>query len=259
MAAGAASNLFDYGARGLLNDEKLSWSGTFQSAAMGAAIGAGTLGVFKLAALGARLLSKAWQLAYQGGKVIASAAGPFIRQTSIGFTNLGAFPRFANFSRSAEVLKEAIEIAKSSAFIRLAKKLGFNPSQIGELPERLLRYVSRAGEILSGGFVTEEVFLIGRRGLFNTRWQRVAHELGHVLDDIANPGLFERATQPGFGFRNYFRAESVAYRFQYGFNPIPLTALNAGFQSHPIITAGIFGGWFYGSYRFSQRFIFGQR
>jgi hypothetical protein len=74
MAAGAASNLFDYGARGLLNDEKLSWSGAFQSAAMGAAIGAGTLGVFKLAAFGARLIGKAAQLVYRGGKALLSGA-----------------------------------------------------------------------------------------------------------------------------------------------------------------------------------------
>jgi hypothetical protein len=59
MAAGAASNLFDYGARGLLNDEKLSWSGAFQSATLGALAGAAFLGATKLAIWGAKLIGRA--------------------------------------------------------------------------------------------------------------------------------------------------------------------------------------------------------
>jgi hypothetical protein len=76
MAAGAASSLFDYGIRGLLNGEQLSWSGAFQSAALGSAIGAGTLGAFKLAAFGARLIGKAAPLVYRGGKALFSVSVP---------------------------------------------------------------------------------------------------------------------------------------------------------------------------------------
>jgi hypothetical protein len=98
MAAGAASNLFDYGARGLLNDEKLSWSGAFQSAAMGAAIGAGTLGVFKLAAFGARLIGRlvttATSLVYRGGTALLSGAGRLAGSAiSAGRTFFEQFPR----------------------------------------------------------------------------------------------------------------------------------------------------------------------
>jgi hypothetical protein len=75
MAAGAASNLFDYGARGLLHGEQLSWSGAFQSAALGA----GTLVAFKLAAFGARLIGRlvttATSLVYRGGTALLSGAG----------------------------------------------------------------------------------------------------------------------------------------------------------------------------------------
>jgi hypothetical protein len=75
------------------------------------------------------------------------------------------------------------------------------------------------------------------------------HELGHVLDDIANPGLFIRSGQSDFGWRGFYNAERVAYTTQYGFNPSLLTAFNATAQAYPIGTrAVVIGGATYAIY-----------
>ena len=158
------------------------------------------------------------------------------------FTNLGVLSR-ANFSRSAQILDEATAVAQSPTFVSRAERLGFGQSQVDVLPGRLRAYGDSLGEIPTGGFANADTFLVGRHGILSTRTQRFAHELGHVLDDIANPGLFSRSAQPGFGFSGFYRAESVAYTLQYGFNPAPLSALNAGFQSNPVITTAIVSAW----------------
>jgi hypothetical protein len=154
-------------------------------------------------------------------------------------------------------LGNAIDVAQSPTFVARAQGLGFSDAQIAALPERLAGYGGKIGEIPTGGFVNNDVFLVGRQGIISTQWNRTAHELGHVLDDIANPGLFQRAGQPGFGFSGYYRAESVAYTMQYGFNPAPITALNAGFQSHPVVTTVIIGGTTIGVYEAST-YLFGR-
>ena len=62
------------------------------------------------------------------------------------------------------------------------------------------------------------------------------HELGHVLDDIANPGLFARSSTPGFGVRGFYDAESVAYFMQSGrFRPLS-AGFNATAQAYPLAT-----------------------
>jgi len=85
-----------------------------------------------------------------------------------------------------------------------------------------------------------------RYGLLSSRPQRMLQKLGHVLDDVAHPGLFARSSRPGFGWRGFYQAERVAYTMQYGFNPVPLTALNATAQAYPVATrVVVYGG---GSY-----------
>jgi hypothetical protein len=47
------------------------------------------------------------------------------------------------------------------------------------------------------------------------------HELGHILDEIAYPGLMARSRDPkAFGFIGYFRAEMTAFGVQlHPYNP----------------------------------------
>jgi hypothetical protein len=76
------------------------------------------------------------------------------------------------------------------------------------------------------------------------------------LDDLANPGLFQRAGEAGFGFRGFYNAERIAYTIQYGRNPVPLTLFNAGMQSHPYTTTVIVGALTVGGYFSSKHLIF---
>jgi hypothetical protein len=117
-----------------------------------------------------------------------------------------------------------------------ARSLGFSDEAIESLSSRIRGM--RVGEIPAGGWSDAEQILIGRRGLVTpTREGRILHELGHVLDDVANPGLFERSAQPGFGFREFLRAERVAYGMQYGPGSIrgavlaPYAAVNSAYPT----------------------------
>lgn len=147
-------------------------------------------------------------------------------------------------------MDEVLGVAQSSKFIERAKRLGFSDELIQSLPKRIRQYGDRIGEIPTGGWADASQFLIGKRSLLSTRTQRIAHELGHVLDDLAQPGLFQRAGQAGFGFRGFYKAERVAYMMQYGRNPVPLTLFYAGMQSHPYTTTAIVGGFIVGGYFF---------
>lgn len=119
-------------------------------------------------------------------------------------------------------------------FIRHVKKSGFTNEQIAQLPARIKSLGNNVGEIPTGGWADGKYFLVGRKGMIANRQQRIRHELGHVLDDIVNPGLFQKGAKSSFGFKNFYKAERVAYISQYGFDPIPSTAYNAVFQSHPL-------------------------
>ena len=81
--------------------------------------------------------------------------------------------------------------------------------------------------------------------------------LDNVLDDLSNPGLFSRSSGKGFGFKGFYDAERIAYTMQYGKNPVPLTAFNAGMQSNPKTTTIVAGGVVYVVFE-SSSYIFGQ-
>ncbi len=141
-----------------------------------------------------------------------------------------------DFARSGQLLDEIVEVAQSQRFIERARRLGFSDEVTEALPGRIRQYGDSIGEIRFGGWADADQFLVGRYGLLSSRDQRIMHELGHVLDDLANPGLFARSAQSGFGWRGFYNAERVAYTTQYGFNPYPLTAFSATAQAYPIRT-----------------------
>ena len=235
--------------------------GSLEGTAFGGLISG--VGAYSAGASGLETLGAAGEGAFWGGVSGAGfgaafgAAGYGLRgltSTRRGFAALPSIDRpIGDFSRSAQVLDEVLDVAQSETFIRRARGLGFSEEAIAGLPGRLRSYGGQIGEIRTGGWSDAEQFLIGRRGVFTSRWQRIAHELGHVLDDIANPGLFQRGSAAGFGFRGFYRAERAAYTMQYGFNPIPLTAFSASIQSHPYLTlAGIIAAS-YGASRIGRR------
>jgi hypothetical protein len=153
---------------------------------------------------------------------------------------LGGGPS-GNFANSAEILKEVTAIARSEKFIARAKALNFSEEQIAALPDRLMAFGDAMGEQSFGGWADANSFLVGKYGLgLSTRQQRIMHELGHVLDDMANPGLFANAEN--MRYRGFYSAERIAYTMQYGFNPLPLTAFNAANQAHPVATKVVIGG-----------------
>ena len=142
--------------------------------------------------------------------------------------------------RSGSLYYQSLSVATSDAFANRALNAGFTEAQINQLPSALEEYGAGLQWSFGQNLADANRFTISPLG-FSTVEGRISHELGHVLDDIARPGLFETAADagPNFGFSDFYRAESTAYRLQYGFNPIPLAAFNAGMQSNPYLTIGI--------------------
>jgi hypothetical protein len=199
---------------------------------------AGRIGVSKLSGFSRGLMSK----------LNNGTAALFKSTTGL---SPGSLPAGTNLSRASMIQREVSAISNSELFISRAHKFGFNDVHLGLLPGKLNRM--GFGELAEGGFVTDNMFVLGSRSMLSTRSQRIMHELGHVLDGIKQPGLFEKAASPGFGFSNFYRAEKVAYQMQYGFNPVPITVLNAGFQSSKTVTSSIVAGSAYGIYEFQMR------
>ena len=155
------------------------------------------------------------------GALGAEAGGAIPRG---GLTMLGGSPQRL-MSSPAEVLllyNKLVEIAKSPTFVRRAQWLGFSTERIAQLPGRITQYYEAGmlGWIKIGGWVDESNLLIGRGGLFSSSG-RMRHELGHVLDELAHPGLMASSANPrAFGFMGYFKAEMVAFGTQLSpFNP----------------------------------------
>lgn len=162
-----------------------------------------------------------------------------------GFTLPGGGPNGANYSNAAGILAEVIDVARSPKFVQRARALGFTDELVSALPSRVRRYGKMVGEIPSGGWADDVRFLVGRRSLLSSRTQRIRHELIHVLDDMADPGLFSRSATQSFGFKGFFDVELRAYRGMYGlYNPVnvPLAGFNASFQAYPISSRVVFFG-----------------
>jgi hypothetical protein len=155
-----------------------------------------------------------------------------------GFTLPGGGP-VGSFKRSAQVTEELLATAKSPKFVERARALGYSDEAIRSLSSRIRGM--KVGETLTGGWADAEKILIGRFGVISSREQRILHELGHVLDDVANPGLFAESTRAGFGYSGYLRAERVAFSMQYGPRTIraavmaPFTAFA---EVHPVVAYG---------------------
>jgi hypothetical protein len=143
--------------------------------------------------------------------------------------------------------QQLLEVGTSPQFLGRAQAQGFTADQISQLGPRIEQLGDGLTHTITGGYADATGLGVGRLTLLSSREGAISHELGHLLDDIANPGLFSRATQSGFGFSGFYNAESIAYTMQYGLNPAPLTAFNAGLQSHPYLTASILGGGILGT------------
>ena len=141
-----------------------------------------------------------------------------------GLTMLGGSPRrLASTQAQLDGLyQRLIQVANSTTFMSRAKKLGFTEGQLSQLPGEISRYheFGLLGWIRTGGWVDKSNLLIGRGGLFSQAG-RMRHEHGHLLDEIARPGLMTLSQNPrAFGFMGFFRAEMVAFGTLYNrFNP----------------------------------------
>jgi hypothetical protein len=189
MAAGAASNLFDYGARGLLHGEQLSWSGAFQSAALGAAIGAGTLGVFKLVAFGTRLMGKTIQFAFRSGKTLASAVNRIGGASEITFLSGRARGNILNYL--SQLTKAQLIAARQEAIDILER--GTQSSR--ELASRLrakglhLRFENLEEDVYGRFTSGHNRILVNAKLVANHNIDEIAitivHESQHLADDVA--------------------------------------------------------------------------
>jgi hypothetical protein len=144
----------------------------------------------------------------------------------------------------SETLARAVQQeAQSPLFIERALHRGFTTQQIEALPQRLEGMTFM--ESLTGANVTETEFVIGRYNLgAGSRAERIRHELGHVLDDVANPGLFQRSLNPAaFGYKGFKQTEATAYFMQFGRERPTLQTVNAFNQRWPYaIPIGIVAG-----------------
>jgi hypothetical protein len=124
-------------------------------------------------------------------------------------------------SELAALRDQLIAVAQSPTFVSRARALGFTDAQIAKLTERIEWYYlnGQLGWIPTGGYAVEDALLIGRwRGpLPFGLTARMRHELGHLLDDIARPGLMASSLNAAkFGWGRFFGAEMVAFGTQFG-------------------------------------------
>ena len=142
-----------------------------------------------------------------------------------GLTMLGGSPvRLASTADELSQLYNAlIKVATGQPFLNRARGLGYTAEQIAQLPVRITQYFEQGmlGWMRSGGWATENSLLIGRGGVLFSYASRMRHELAHVLDEIAKPGLMMRSlNRSEFGFMGFYRAEMVAFGIQLGrYNP----------------------------------------
>jgi hypothetical protein len=186
-----------------------------------------------------------------------------------GFTMAGTVP--ARVAASAEeLLSLELSLARtagSAKFASRARALGYTDEQIAAVIGRIQGYGAsgQLGYSATGGFAGENLLLIGRRGIFTTA-SRARHELAHVLDEIANPGLMARSANPSnLGFAGFLRAEISAYRIQSGlYNPAAFWAGGLTASSSRFGTAGAalyVGGTAaagYGTYRIGVKPLFNR-
>mgnify|MGYP007061392837 CR=1 FL=1 len=149
-------------------------------------------------------LDTAWDAGYYGnynvGRNFAFNLGVNVAGDAV-FRGLGAGVRYAGLHASGTVdsltsgqralLAKMIREARRPEFKAKAKMAGFTDDQIHALPRRLLEY-GHAGRVAYTfspvSSITSNDIRISR---FGTRGHMV-HEMGHLLDDIARPGLLAR-------------------------------------------------------------------
>ena len=204
------------------------------------------------------------------------AVGPRLARAGVragagGFTLPGSgAPTMACATQAErlELLVALLDTATTTPFTTRALALGFTAQELDQLPHAIMAYFARGGlgyKAGGGGFASGEALLIGRGGyLFNMN-QRMRHELGHVLDEIARPGIMaaSMANARQFGLSGFARAEWTAFGTQFT-GPIGLwvvrpwyagaTAManvygKPGFVFFAILTGGPLE---YGGYRISN-------
>jgi RHS repeat-associated protein len=155
---------------------------------------------------------------------------------------------------STKLFQEVLAASKSPLFLSRARSLGYTEAHIAALPARLesMTFV----KTIWGGLANTNTFKVGQLGTSAMRTRRIYHELGHVLDDIANPGLFSRSTnRAAFGYQGFKDAEAVAYFMQFGRQRPTWEAINAFSQRWPEATYLGIGGAAYVTYRISEKVV----
>lgn len=243
-------------AHGGFDPEKLDWDLVSRDAAIGGVFGAVT-GPFSSTLRGASVAGFREAIRNRAHAAASALRNPvaYARKKlhpghgESGFASIGGGPK-GDFSRLSEVQEELLGAARSEKFRARALAAGFSEVDLRQLERRIPQMMT--GDLPAGGWSDEFSILVGKRGIITpTREGRLFHELGHVLDDTANPGTFFRSTaDPDFGFMAYREAEYVAYQLQYGagsWRARGASYVSAAYQLHPIkATVAFTGTGYYG-------------
>jgi RHS repeat-associated protein len=130
-----------------------------------------------------------------------------------GLLSQGATQTAALSQAERNLLAKMIRAARSEGFKAKARMAGFGKEQINALPPRLLQY-GKSGQVVGSwgavSSITPETLTISRYGGKGA----IHHELGHLLDDIAHPGLL--AAEGSMTYSQIVAAERTASLIQLG-------------------------------------------
>jgi hypothetical protein len=128
--------------------------------------------------------------------------------------------------------QSVVKVAKDPEFIVRAAKAGFDPHIIDNLLPAIDDYVKRASFGIREGvsnWVDDATFALTEKGAKS--WNTIAHELTHILDGIANPGLLKQGGATAF---QTLKAEYKAFYVSMG---SPFMAGVRSFAQYAIVTA----------------------
>jgi hypothetical protein len=109
----------------------------------------------------------------------------------------------------AGILNDVMTAIESSSFKARAARL-FDQNILEQLPARIRQYGNGIGPSLVYSSASENRFAISLLARGTNRTSHIFHELGHVLDDIAHPGLFARESAGMLSYKEIVAAEKVA-------------------------------------------------
>ncbi len=162
-----------------------------------------------------------------------------------GFTAPGrAGMRVAASAQEIAALRTEINsVIASSKFVSRVRAVGYTDDQLARLAVRIEEYSVRGqiGMTSRGGLINPSEFLVGKSSMYG-RAGVIRHELTHLLQEIANPGILARGeSAKTFGLFNYARVEVQATRVQLGVNN-PAAFWLGGFTAS-VNRFGVVGGF----------------